>query len=119
MSNRQIVSEAFINQGLGSLATVLSLCLPAVAAFYALNIPSYLGIVFYTEQYLILFLAGCTAFVFASGLNKSHLLVSENVDTFLRLVFSITAVGFGVYACAKYESILFTIGFITPDKVVL
>ena len=119
MSNRQTVSEAFINQGLGSLATVLSLCLPAVAAFYALNIPSYLGIVFYTEQYLILFLAGCTAFVFASGLNKSHLLVSENVDTFLRLVFSITAVGFGVYACAKYESILFTIGFITPDKVVL
>ena len=119
MSNRQIVSEAFINQGLGSLATVLSLCLPAVAAFYALNIPSYLGIVFYTEQYLILFLAGCAAFVFASGLNKSHLLVSENVDTFLRLVFSITAVGFGVYACAKYESILFTIGFITPDKVIL
>jgi len=119
VSNRQTVSEAFINQGLGSLATVLSLCLPAVAAFYALNIPSYLGIVFYTEQYLILFLAGCTAFVFARGLNKSHLLVSENVDTFLRLVFSITAVGFGVYACAKYESILFTIGFITPDKVVL
>ncbi|MDA8549256.1 TRAP transporter fused permease subunit [Litoricolaceae bacterium] len=39
--------------------------------------------------------------------------------TFLRLVFSITAVGFGVYACAKYESILFTIGFITTDKVVL
>ncbi|NBS11920.1 MAG: TRAP transporter fused permease subunit [Gammaproteobacteria bacterium] len=97
--------------------SIIALVLPLVAMIYALNIPSRLGWMFYLEQYLILFSTLCCAFIFASGMNQSHLWFNRAVDGTLRLLFTLASIGLGVYATIHYESILFSIGFITPDKV--
>lgn len=95
----------------------IALTLPLVAILYALNVPSRLGWIFYLEQYLILFSALSCAFIFASGMNQSHLWINTDVDRLVRTVFCVASLILGIYATLQYESILFSIGFITSDKV--
>lgn len=97
----------------------IALGLPLVAILYALNVPSRLGWIFYLEQYLILFSALSCAFVFASGMNQSHLWINAQVDRLIRSVLGMASLILGTYATLRYESILFSIGFITPDKVLM
>lgn len=104
----------------GSLLTALiAVTLPVIAALYALNVPSLLGWVFYTEQYLILFGTVSSAYVFVSGLNKSHPWGGPRLDRVLCLCMAALATGLGLYATVNYQSILFSIGFITTDKVIM
>lgn len=100
-----------------AFTSCIALGLPLVAILYALNVPSRMGWIFYLEQYLILFSALSCAYVFASGINQSHLWINTPIDRFVRTILSLAALVLGIYATIHYESILFSIGFITPDKV--
>ena len=97
--------------------STVAIALPVVAALYALNIPSRMGWMFYMEQYLILFSTLSCAFVFASGMNQSHVWFHTAADQILRGILTVASLGLGLYATVQYEAILFSIGFITPDKV--
>jgi len=101
------------------LTTLIAVTLPVIAALYALNVPSLLGWVFYTEQYLILFGTVSSAYVFVGGLNKSHPWGGPRLDRVLCLCMAALATGLGLYATVNYQSILFSIGFITTDKVIM
>jgi TRAP transporter 4TM/12TM fusion protein len=98
---------------------LMAIFLPVIAMIYALNIPSFFGWIFYTEQYLILFISFCCVFIFTSGLNKSHLFINGRFDRWLRILCGLLAAVSGIYSTINYESILFSIGFVTTDKVLL
>lgn len=50
-------------------------------------------------------------------MNQSHLWINTDVDRLVRTVFCVASLILGIYATLQYESILFSIGFITSDKV--
>jgi TRAP-type uncharacterized transport system fused permease subunit len=110
-------SEKWGAQASRFFTSTVAIALPVVAALYALNIPSRMGWMFYMEQYLILFSTLSCAFVFASGMNQSHVWFHTAADQILRGVLTVASLGLGLYATVQYEAILFSIGFITPDKV--
>ena len=110
-------SEKWGAQASRFFTSTVAIALPVVAALYALNIPSRMGWMFYMEQYLILFSTLSCAFVFASGMNQSHVWFHTAADQILRGILTVASLGLGLYATVQYEAILFSIGFITPDKV--
>ncbi len=101
------------------LARVLALILPLSALIFALNLPVYMDFIFYREQFLIAFASLACTFVFLSDINVSHALVNKCFDNVFRRFAVLACVTYGGYATIYYESILFMIGFITWDKVLV
>ncbi|MBU26178.1 MAG: hypothetical protein CMD99_09150 [Gammaproteobacteria bacterium] len=101
------------------LVQTLAFFIPLSALIYALNIPIYLNFVFYREQFLIAFASLACAFVFLSNTNISHVLVNEYFDQIFRRFAALICISYGGYGTVYYESILFMIGFITWDKVLV
>lgn len=101
------------------IVQILAFFLPLSALIYALNIPIYLNFVFYREQFLIAFASLACAFVFLSNTNISHVLINQHFDQIFRRCATLICVSYGAYGTLNYESILFMIGFITWDKVLV
>ena len=96
---------------------VLLSSLPLLGTLYVLDLHSYLRVVIYKEQYLGLFLAFSLASVFLTlpatkGGGKKSVPWYDAVSAVLSL-------SVGLYIAVLYPTLVFEVGYATPDKVVL
>lgn len=91
--------------------------LPLVGMLYVVDIHSYLGVVFYKEQYLGLFLALSLASVFLTApATKGG---GRGAAPWYDVLFAILGISVGLYITLVYPTAVFELGYVTTEKVVL
>lgn len=99
------------------LTKVLLIAIPIVGIFFVMDTPSYLGWSILREQYYGLFLAMVLACVFL--LVPPTKRAARNRVPWYDVILSILGVGVGLYVAVLYPNILWAIGMITPDRVIM
>ena len=99
------------------LTKVLLIGIPIVGIFFVMDTPSYLGWSILIEQYYGLFLAIVLACVFL--LVPPTKRAARNRVPWYDVILSILGVGVGLYVAVLYPNILWAIGTITPDRVIM
>ncbi len=90
---------------------------PIIGTVWAINIPSYLGVVFYKEQYLGLFLTFILSSTFIlTPANKKGL--KENLP-FYDIVFALLSVVVGSYITIRFPYLIPRMGYITLTNMIL
>ena len=99
------------------LTKVLLIAIPIVGIFFVMDTPSYLGWSILMEQYYGLFLAMVLSCVFL--LVPPTKRAARNRVPWYDVILSILGVGVGLYVAVLYPDILWAIGIITPDRVIM
>lgn len=99
------------------LTKVLPIAIPIVGIFFVMDTPSYMGWSILIEQYYGLFLAMVLACVFL--LVPPTKRAARNRVPWYDVILSILGVGVGLYVAVLYPNILWEIGIITPDRVIM
>lgn len=96
---------------------VLLIAIPIVGVFFVIQAPSYMGWSILIEQYYGLFLAMVLACVFLIVPPSKR--AARNRVPWYDVILSILGVGVGLYVALLYPDILWEIGIITPDRVIM
>lgn len=106
-----------LNKGLRLLTRLLLIALPVAAVFFIIDAPSYLGWDFLREQYYGIVLAIVLACIFllvppTKGSARNRL-------PWYDVALSILGFVVGLYVAILYPRILWSLGIITPDRVII
>lgn len=92
--------------------------IPIVAILGVLNVPYYLGISLYREQFVSIIAALMLAASFVFCPAKVTKLVADKVPIY-DLFFAFCSVVIGLYVAINYDQILMDIGILKPERVIL
>lgn len=99
------------------LTKMLLIAIPVVGVFFIMDTPSYLGWSILIEQYYGIFLAIVLVCVFL--LVPPTKGAARNRVPWYDVILSILGVGVGLYVAVLYPNILWELGIITPDRVIM
>ena len=106
-----------LSKQLRLLTKLLLIALPVMSVFFIMDTPSYLGWAFLREQYYGLFLAIVLASVFL--LVPATKGAARNRVPWYDVILSILGFVVGLYVAILYPEILWWLGIITPDRVIM
>lgn len=91
--------------------------IPVIGVFWALNIPSYLGVIFYKEQYLGLFLTFILSSTFLITVATKK--APRDKLPWYDIVFAILSLIVGGYIVIRYPQLIPRLGYITSTNMTL
>jgi len=106
-----------LSKRLQLLTKLLLIFMPVVAVFFIMDASSYLGWAFLKEQYYGFFLAIAFASVFL--LVPATKGAARNRLPWYDVILSLLGSGVGLYVAILYPEILWRVGVITPDRVII
>jgi TRAP transporter 4TM/12TM fusion protein len=106
-----------LSKRLRLLTKLLLIAMPVVAVFFIMDTSSYLGWAFLREQYYGFFLAIAFASVFL--LVPATKRAARNRLPWYDVILSLLGFGVGLYVAILYPEILWRVGVITPDRVII
>jgi len=106
-----------LSKWLRLLTKLLLIALPVMSVFFIMDTPSYLGWAFLREQYYGLFLAIVFASVFL--LVPATKGAPRNRVPWYDVILSLMGLAVGLYVAILYPDILWSLGIITPDRVIM
>lgn len=97
--------------------TILLISIPVIGIISILNLPLYFGLSFYIQQYLSIFFGLIMALVFtlvpfSKGKKMDHVPWYDILLSFVGLIA-------GVYLAVNYNKIIFELGLLVPERVIL
>lgn len=100
---------------LGMVQRALFVLLPLIGIVFLLDIPSYLGMAYYLQQYLGAFMGISLALVFLAV--PAHRRAPRDRVPWYDLLLALLALLAGMYVAALYPKLIMTLGERTPDRV--
>jgi TRAP transporter 4TM/12TM fusion protein len=106
-----------LSKRLRVLTKLLLIALPVVGVFFIMDTPSYLGWDFLREQYygIVLAIVLACVFLFVPPTKRA----ARNRVPWYDAILSILGFGVGLYVAIFYPEILWQLGVITPDRVIM
>ncbi len=103
---------------LGLAEKILLISIPIVGVLFIINIPMFLGVVFFREQYLAIFLGLVLAGIFLAVPGNSRF--TRNSVPWYDMILAIMSLGIGLFCSIVYPSYVFTgISYVGPEFKIL